>query len=115
MYGFKQWNAGNGFTAAQGSLNVIETVMYLVYFAIWWRASPANVPGSRGGDSGPDGARRKTIAGRAAAWAVVFGFSAAVMTVSKTLLYWLNEGLSGFDNIGHNAPFDMLLLWIIPK
>lgn len=107
IYGFKQWDAGNGFTAAQGTLNVVETLFYLIYFAIWYRAAPTT--------SNKQVAGRKTIAGRAAAWAVLFAFSAAVMTVSKTVLYWLNEAFSGFDNIGHNAPGDLLLLWIIPK
>lgn len=26
-----------------------------------------------------------------------------------------NEYFSGFDNIGHNPPMDLLFLWIIPK
>lgn len=111
MYGFKQWNLGNGFTAAQGFLNVVETVMYLVYWGIWYRASSsaATVAGGAGGGE------RKRIAGRAGAFAVVVGLSASVMTVSKTVLYWLNEYFSGFDNIGHNKPWDLILLWIIPK
>lgn len=103
MYGFKQWNLGNGFTAAQGVLNIIESLMYLVYLGIWYRAA-AGVVGER-----------RRIAGRAGALAVVVGLSASVMTVSKTVLYWLNEYFSGFDNIGHNKPWDLLILWIIPK
>lgn len=111
MYGFKQWNLGNGFTAAQGTLNVVETLMYLVYLAIWYRAPPAAAKKK----SGAGGQGRKSIAGSPAAWAVLVAFSAAVMTLSKTVLYWLNEGFSGWDNIGHNSPLDMLFLWIIPK
>lgn len=107
MYGFKQWNLGNGFTAAQGTLNVIETIMYLVYWGIWYRAGAAAVGAAAG--------ERKRIAGRAGALAVVVGLSASVMTVSKTVLYWLNEYFSGFDNIGHNKPWDLILLWIIPN
>lgn len=114
VYGFKQWNAGNGFTAAQASLNVVETIMYLVYFTIWSRAAPAPANNNNNQVTAAR-PRRKSIAGRAAAWAVVFAFSAAVMTLSKTVLYWLNEAFSAFDNIGHNAPGDLLLLWIIPK
>ncbi|GKT88746.1 hypothetical protein Ct61P_06596 [Colletotrichum tofieldiae] len=83
VYGWKAFNAGNGFTSAQGALNAVETVMYLV--------------------------------GRAGALAIVVGFSAAVMTLSKTVLYWANEYFSGFDNIGHNSPMDLLFLWIIPN
>lgn len=111
MYGLKQWAAGNGFTAAQGTLNVVETLFYLAYLAIWSRAAPA-----RGnGNNNKQARSRKSIAGRPAAWAVLFAFSAAVMTLSKTVLYWLNEVFSDFDNIGHNALGDLILLWIIPK
>ncbi|KAK3331609.1 hypothetical protein B0T19DRAFT_482074 [Cercophora scortea] len=102
VYGFKQWNAGNGFTGAQGALNLVETVMYLVYLGLW-----------RAGRK--DGMNGAGVGGRRGALAVVIAFSAAVMTVSKTVLYWLNEYFSGFDNIGHNAPLDLLFLWIIPN
>ena len=107
MYGFKQFNLGNGFTAAQSALNVVETVLYLAYFFIWYRG--AKSLGVK------ESAARRRIAGRQAGLAVLVGFSAAVMTVSKTALYWLNEYFSGFDNIGHNKPWDLILLWIIPK
>ncbi|ROW14983.1 hypothetical protein VPNG_03457 [Cytospora leucostoma] len=107
MYGFKQYNLGNGFTAAQGTLNVIETLLYLVYITIWYRAAPSL--------GVKESASRRRIAGKSAGLAVLVGFSASVMTVSKTILYWLNEYYSGFDNIGHNEPLDLLLLWIIPN
>lgn len=109
MYGPKQWNLGNGFTAAQGCLNVVETVLYLVYFGVWYK----NAAGA--GLAAGSSWRERRVSGRAGALAVVIGFAAAVMTVSKTLLYWLNESFSGFDNIGHNKPWDLVLLWIIPK
>ncbi|KFA48357.1 hypothetical protein S40293_04491 [Stachybotrys chartarum IBT 40293] len=96
IYGWKAFNAHNGFTAAQGTLNVIETVMYAAY--LWLARSNG-----------------RTVGGRQGALAVLIGFSAAVMTLSKTVLYWLNEYFSGFDNIGHNAPLDLLFLWIIPN
>ena len=74
MYGFKQWNAGNGFTAAQTILNVIETVMYLFYLWVLYQ-------------NGRSTANGRVISGRAGAAALLVGFSAAVMTLSKTLLY----------------------------
>lgn len=104
MYGFKQWNLGNGFTAAQATLNVVETVLYLVYLGVWYSAA-----------EGVKNTERRRVAGRAGAWAVMLGLTASVMTVSKTVLYWLVEYFSGFDNIGHNTPWDLVLLWIIPK
>ncbi|PSR83020.1 hypothetical protein BD289DRAFT_506797 [Coniella lustricola] len=114
MYGFKQWNLGNGFTAAQGFLNAIETALYVAYWWTWYRSSPSVAAAAAAAAGGTNNARRR-IAGRAAALAVVLGFAASVMTVSKTVLYWLNEYFSGFDNIGHNKPWDLILLWIIPN
>lgn len=70
VYGWKAFNAGNGFTAAQGLLNAVETAMYLWYF--WLTV----------------GGRAKTAGDeRVAAKALLVGFSAAVMTLSKTALY----------------------------
>lgn len=97
IYGWKAFNARNGFTAAQGLLNLVETAMYLLYLILFFR-SPS-----------------RRLTGRPAAVAVLVGFSAAVMTLSKTILYWMNEYYSGFDNIGHNPFFDLVYLWIIPN
>ncbi|KAK7941007.1 C6 transcription factor [Apiospora aurea] len=108
VYGWKSYNARNGFTAAQGALNVVETAMYLAYLWLWLtRAREVNVA-ARGGAT-------KVLSGRPAATAVLLAFTAAVMTVSKTVLYWLNEYYSGFDNIGHNSIQDLIPLWIIPN
>jgi len=57
----------------------------------------------------------RILGGRKAGWAVMLGFAVSVMTVSKTVLYWLNEAFSGFANIGHNSFMDLVVLWIIPK
>ncbi|KAK3984581.1 hypothetical protein QBC44DRAFT_313100 [Cladorrhinum sp. PSN332] len=99
IYGIKAWEEHNGFTAAQSALNVIETLMYLYYFAIW------------SGNKDAAGA----VKGRNGAKMVLVGYSAAVMTVSKTVLYWLNEYYSGFENIGQNDIWRLVFLWIIPN
>jgi len=78
MYGQKQWDAGNGFTSAQGTLNLIESLMYGAYLYLWW-ANAKPLPARYGG--------KMAVSGRAGGLAVLLGFSAAVMTVSKTLLY----------------------------
>ncbi|KAM3551496.1 hypothetical protein MY1884_007692 [Beauveria asiatica] len=105
VYGWKAFHAKSGFTAAQGALNAVETVMYLVYaWAFFAKAVD---------DAGVDG--KRAVTGRRGAQAVLVGFSAAVMTLSKTILYWLNEYYSGFDNIGHNDLFSLVFLWIIPN
>ncbi|KAL7934982.1 hypothetical protein V8C35DRAFT_300361 [Trichoderma chlorosporum] len=103
IYGFKAFNAGNGFTSAQGFLNAVETLLYLWYFGAWFFSSKRSSAGT------------KVMSGRAGARAALVGFSAAVMTLSKTVLYWANEYYSGFDNIGHNPLQDLILLWIIPN
>lgn len=120
VYGWPSLDAKRGFCAAQGFMNMVETAMYIWY--LWtmkknnWRAG------------GKDGAK-----------AVVVGFSAAVMTLSKTVLYCesllgshlvsyggglrlrtdgcvgANEYFESFANIGHNRAIDLLFLWIIPK
>ncbi|KAI1484070.1 hypothetical protein F4774DRAFT_364680 [Daldinia eschscholtzii] len=106
VYGWKAFHARNGFTSAQGSLNVLETAMYLVYVWIYFRSGATDARGR---------ATTRVLSGRPAAVAVLMAFSAAVMTLSKTVLYWLQEYFSGFDNIGHNSLQDLILLWIIPN
>jgi hypothetical protein len=75
VYGWKALEAGNGFTAAQGSLNVIETAMYLGYLWIFYKKGVQATGG------------RRVLSGQPAAVAVLLAFSAAVMTLSKTVLY----------------------------
>ncbi|KAK0661674.1 hypothetical protein QBC41DRAFT_359792 [Cercophora samala] len=99
-YGWKQWHAGSGFPAAQSWMNLVETVMYLIYTWIWW-ANKDEVTGE--------------IKGKRAAAAVLTGFAAGVMTESKTVLYWLNEICSGYENIGQNDLFRLLVLWVVPN
>lgn len=79
VYGWKAFHAKSGFTAAQGALNAVETLMYLAYA---WAFFTKAVDRSGGGVSG-----KRAITGRCGAQAVLIGFSAAVMTLSKTILY----------------------------
>ncbi|KAG5967027.1 hypothetical protein E4U58_002332 [Claviceps cyperi] len=115
VYGWKAILDKNGFTAAQSTLNVIETVLYLVYLSLWRSRGSREggdataVPGDR------EGRGAWVVRGRVGALALLLGFSAAVMTLSKTLLYWCNEYFSGFENVGHNEFFDLLLMWILPN
>lgn len=52
-----------------------------------------------------------------AAWppATLVGFAAAVMTLSKTVLYWAQEYYCGYCMIGHNSAWNLVTLWIIPN
>ena len=112
MYGFKQYNLNNGFTSAQGALNAIESIFYLVYLGLWYR------------NSHPTGQKlsERAIGGRLGALALLIGFSAAVMTVSKTVLYcmscvaWLRcsiEVLTFFGAQGRSRPFPALTTLVI--
>lgn len=107
VYGFKAWERHEGFAGAQGMLNLVETVCYCVYLGMIFQLG--ETMGSR------EGGTRRVLRGRAGAIAVLVCFAAAVMTLSKTVLYWLNEYYSGFDNIGHNDLQTLILMWIIPN
>ncbi|KAH7921511.1 hypothetical protein BV22DRAFT_1019219 [Leucogyrophana mollusca] len=89
VYGVKALESGDGFTNAQSLLNVVETFMNLAYLYL------AHVSG----------------------WspAPLIGFAAAVMTLSKTVLYWAQEYYCGGCAIGHNTISDLVLYWIIPN
>ncbi|KAI9166528.1 hypothetical protein HJFPF1_02635 [Paramyrothecium foliicola] len=101
VYGWYAFDRRMGFTGAQGFLNLVETSMYLVYLWMHFKNKEA--------------ARATGSSGRHGALAVLIGFSAAVMTFSKTVLYWLQEYYGDYAHIGHNAPFELILLWIIPN
>jgi hypothetical protein len=70
-------------------MNVIETLLNVLYL---WLLNQQNV---------------------SVGVANFVGFSAALMTLSKTVLYWLVEPFSGYQHIGHNSTKDLVLLWIV--
>ncbi|KEF57983.1 uncharacterized protein A1O9_05906 [Exophiala aquamarina CBS 119918] len=115
VYGWPAWDSHSGFTAAQASLNVIETVMYIYYLVVIWRSSAKDLYAFRDIETLFLGNRQKTVSGPGIATAVLVLFSATVMTISKTVLYWANEYFSGFASIGHNAAWDLFWLWILPN
>jgi hypothetical protein len=77
IYSPAAYARGEGFTGAQGLLNVVETALYLVYAAMVYGKSAGGVGGRRGG------------------LAALVGFAAAVMTLSKTVLYCESLGSGG--------------------
>lgn len=88
FYGWPQWEARNGFTAAQGTLNLVETAMYFYYLYVvfsgvaeGWRSGIIDKiwrEKTKG---------RMVVEGPNTAAAVVVLFAAFVMTLSKTVLY----------------------------
>lgn len=47
--------------------------------------------------------------------APLIGFTGALMTLSKSMLYLLQEYYCGWCAVGHNNFWDLVLLWIIPN
>ena len=104
VYGFKAYEARTGWTAAQGSVNAVETAAYFVYLYLVYTYGRSE-DGTKGRGA-PEALERKggvmgmlsdsrTVYGRVAVWAVLVGYSTAFLTFAKTILYWLNEAFSG--------------------
>ncbi|KAF9525410.1 hypothetical protein CPB83DRAFT_772043 [Crepidotus variabilis] len=89
LYGPPHYEQGGGFTNAQSAFNVIETALniYYLYLAHVQAWSPATL----------------------------VGFSAALMTLSKTVLYWAQEYFCDYCATGQNDPWTLLTLWVIPN
>lgn len=90
VYGWPGWENKDGFGGAQGVLNVVEIVMYGLYAMIVYNHG---VPAAAGtglqvghGVSGWFAGGVK-VRGKAGNRALIIGFAAAVMTLSKTVLY----------------------------
>ncbi|EEH39614.2 hypothetical protein PAAG_01803 [Paracoccidioides lutzii Pb01] len=119
IYGWPAWSNGNGFTSAQVIMNLVESSCYLFYLHVLFQYGTTldQNEGRKGGTTRKSGPLdpKKYIVGRLGAIAVLVVFSASVMTVSKTVLYALNEACSGFDNVRHNGFWTLILLYIIPN
>ena len=87
VYGWPAWNNHVGFTAAQASLNVVETALYLYYMAVVAWPGTSEVFSFRDLNSFLVGEKDRAVSGPSTAAAVLLLFSAAVMTLSKTVLY----------------------------
>lgn len=126
MYGWPAVEARNGFTAAQGTLNIVETIGYIIYLVTvarcftgqggFFRSVAVRSFTDLFTRHDEHGAGKLVLrGGRELAFAVLLCFSSAVMTVSKTVLYALNEVFSGFAYIGHNSASRVFWLWICPN
>ncbi|KAI9695060.1 MAG: hypothetical protein M1820_008953 [Bogoriella megaspora] len=113
IYGWKAINEKNGFTAAQASMNIPETLLYIYYLYLVYtyntRVSADREVVSAGVPT------RRYLLGEPGALAVVVGFAAATMTFSKTFLYGLNEAFSGWSHVRQNEWTELIMYWIIPK
>jgi hypothetical protein len=88
IYGWKAFNAKNGFTSAQGTMNVVETVAYFYYLYILYAYGKQSTAAARGAPkSGIFSGGQRHVSGSMGGVAALIGFAVSVMTVSKTLLY----------------------------
>ncbi|KAJ7347875.1 hypothetical protein DFH08DRAFT_779227 [Mycena albidolilacea] len=87
VYGVPSFEKGDGFPNAQALLNVVETMMNLVYL----------------------------YTAHVTAWppAPLVGFTAAAITLSKTLLYWAQEYFCNFCAVGHNSLEDLIKYYVL--
>ncbi len=108
LYGPPAYDAGNGFTSAQCSsdhlyfmdffyvflistalMNLIETALNISYLYL---AHISHWPA-----------------------ASLIGFASAIMTLSKTILYWVQEYYCNYCAVGHNKLQDLLVFWVFPN
>ncbi|KAG6334855.1 hypothetical protein ID866_4231 [Astraeus odoratus] len=89
VYGLESFQRNDGFPSAQASLNLIENVLNIIYI-YYAHFSPSSV-------------------------APLIGFAGALMTLSKTVLYWAQEYFCGFCATGHNDLATWLVYWILPN
>jgi hypothetical protein len=93
VYGWPAFDAKNGFTAAQGLLNLFETGAYVLYLAVVY------VYGNTATSSGRVSTKKiskslpwflfeaKVVPGRIGSLALLVAYAASVATLSKTILY----------------------------
>jgi hypothetical protein len=91
VYGWPAYNSGNGFTAAQSAVNVVECVGYIYYLYLVYvhGRTEKNVQGTGAPDKQKIGklAQSRTVYGKHGAKAAVLLYGIALMTLSKTVLY----------------------------
>lgn len=123
VYSRSAWDANQGFGGAQGALNAVEVVMYGLYAMIIWNhgiPAAAGTGAQVGGGVGAWFAGGFKVRGKTGNRALLIGFAASVMTLSKTVLYYFNEYFSDFESVKHNDWFTIFLfygvmngLWVI--
>jgi hypothetical protein len=90
VYSRSAYDANEGFGGAQGALNVAELVLYGLYIMILYNhgVPSASGTGAQVGEGvGAWFAGGVKIRGKAGNRALIMGFAASVMTLSKTVLY----------------------------
>ncbi|PWN33472.1 uncharacterized protein FA14DRAFT_156167 [Meira miltonrushii] len=96
IYSKRFYELHNGFTLAQGLMNIVETILNFSY--VYLAAYQSN-------------ARLRAIA-------PVIGFTAAIATFWKTVLYWAQDwasGPKGWGYTGHNTAYNFIVIFFLPN
>ncbi|KAI8388116.1 uncharacterized protein BYT42DRAFT_559000 [Radiomyces spectabilis] len=91
LYGPEAIEDNNGFTGAQAFMNLIEISLGLLF---------VRMVGNKNYTQGQ---------------ANLVGFSASILTLAKTILYWLMEVFSAMEHTKHNDWMTWIFLWVIPN
>jgi hypothetical protein len=97
IYGWKAYKEHNGFTAAQGLLNLIESLVYIYYlYILYTYGKPSPAPGRGAPRPSKVGflGEQRYLTGKMAGVAVLVLYSGAMMTLSKTVLYCMTFSVS---------------------
>ncbi|KAL0576532.1 hypothetical protein V5O48_005452 [Marasmius crinis-equi] len=88
VYSVEAYERGDGFTNAQALLNIVENFLNMLYLYTAYVSAWPPAP--------------------------LIGFTAASMTLAKTVLYWVQEYYCNFCAIGHNDLKTLIQYWILP-
>jgi hypothetical protein len=87
--GYDAFVAGKeGFNVSQSVMNLVEVALQLTFLHLVRKRSPA---------------------------AALVGFAVALMTLSKTVLYFMIEAATGHANTRHNSGLDYALAYLLPN
>ncbi|WRT69875.1 uroporphyrinogen-III C-methyltransferase [Kwoniella shivajii] len=101
LYGQQALDSGDGFTNAQALMNVIEIFLAVEYLYLR-HTSPSTLSSSK----------KSNPSHRYHAHAPLVGFAGALMTLSKTSLYFLQEYFCNWCMVGHNDRFTFWAVWV---
>ncbi|KAJ3507364.1 hypothetical protein NLJ89_g6346 [Agrocybe chaxingu] len=89
LFDVEAFESGDGFLCAQAALSTLETFISLVYLYKAHVSKTSSAP--------------------------LFGFSAAITTLFKTILFVSMEVFCGYCSTGHNSRQDFLKYWAVPN
>jgi hypothetical protein len=119
VYGWPGWENNDGFGGAQGVLNAVEVVLYGLYAMIIYNHSAPAAGGTglqleQGFGKWLSGGRK--VRGLSGNRALIIGFAAAVMTLSKTVLYCAYKNKSMLCERDTNTTrLQRVLLWFCQR